>query len=134
MPQSPDKILDHAPLFREPEYVEMFKRKREGEGMPTPAENSGMGDLILFAKAGYAFRPGHSGALAVDESKNYLGTHGYPASDPELDVVFIASGYGIRKGVKIPRMANLDIAPTLAELLGITLADVEGRVLREILE
>ena len=28
MPQSVDKVLDHAPLFREPEYTEMFARKR----------------------------------------------------------------------------------------------------------
>src|SRR5262245_46794366 len=38
MPQSVDKILDHAPLFREPEYLEMLKRKREGENMPSSAE------------------------------------------------------------------------------------------------
>ncbi|MEY4576180.1 MAG: hypothetical protein RL701_883 [Pseudomonadota bacterium] len=38
MPQSPDKILDHAGLFREPEYVEMLKRKREGENMPSDAQ------------------------------------------------------------------------------------------------
>jgi nitrogenase molybdenum-iron protein beta chain len=29
MPQNPDKILDHAPLFREPEYVAMLKAKKE---------------------------------------------------------------------------------------------------------
>lgn len=29
MPQSADKVLDHAPLFREPEYQELFKRKKE---------------------------------------------------------------------------------------------------------
>jgi nitrogenase molybdenum-iron protein beta chain len=38
MPQSADKILDHQPLFQEPEYKEMFKRKREGEDMPPDAK------------------------------------------------------------------------------------------------
>ena len=28
MPQSSEKVLDHAPLFREPEYREMFKNKK----------------------------------------------------------------------------------------------------------
>lgn len=28
MPQSAEKVLDHAPLFREPEYVEMLKNKK----------------------------------------------------------------------------------------------------------
>lgn len=103
-------------------------------GMPTPAENRGMGDLVLYAKDGYAFQAGHNGILTVEESKNYLGTHGYLNSDPELDGIFIASGYGIRHGVKIPRVANLDVAPTIAELLGVKLPEVDGRVLSEILE
>jgi nitrogenase molybdenum-iron protein beta chain len=34
MPQSAEKVLDHASLFREPEYVEMLARKRAGEGTP----------------------------------------------------------------------------------------------------
>jgi nitrogenase molybdenum-iron protein beta chain len=29
MPQSAEKVLDHAPLFREPEYTEMLKNKKE---------------------------------------------------------------------------------------------------------
>src|SRR5690349_5746772 len=38
MPQSAEKVLDHAPLFREPEYKEMLARKRAAfEHMP-PAE------------------------------------------------------------------------------------------------
>jgi predicted AlkP superfamily pyrophosphatase or phosphodiesterase len=103
-------------------------------GMPTPADNQGMGDLVLYAKDGYAFKAGVAVAGAVvEESKGYLGTHGYLNTDPDLDGIFIASGYGIQKGVKIPRMTNLDVAPTLAELLGVKLPGVEGRVLGEIL-
>lgn len=37
MPQNVDKILDHAPLFREPEYREMLAEKAKLENMP-PAE------------------------------------------------------------------------------------------------
>lgn len=101
-------------------------------GMPKPSENQGMGDLVLYAKAGYAFKDGVGGPV-VEESKGYLGTHGYPNSDPELDGIFIASGYGIKAGVKLPRMANLDVAPTLAELLEVKLPETDGRVLTEIL-
>ena len=38
MTQSADKILDHAPLFRTPEYQEMLGRKRALECMPPAAE------------------------------------------------------------------------------------------------
>ena len=31
MPQSAEKVLDHAPLFREPEYQDMFARKKAFE-------------------------------------------------------------------------------------------------------
>ncbi len=103
-------------------------------GMPLPSENQGMGDLVLFAKAGYAFKGNFDGAETVEVSTNYLGTHGYPASDPELDGVFIAWGYGIQPGARVPRVRNLDVAPTLAELLGVSLPNVDGEVLRAILK
>jgi predicted AlkP superfamily pyrophosphatase or phosphodiesterase len=89
--------------------------------------------LILFAKAGYAFQAAADKPNPVEATTNYLGTHGYPNSDPELDGVFIASGYGIKQSAKIGRMTNLDVAPTLAKLLQVELPDVEGRVLDEIL-
>ncbi len=103
-------------------------------GMPTPAENQGMGDVILWAKPGYAFKDPATGNSTTVEPIKYLGTHGYASSDPELDGIFLASGYGIKAGVRIQRMANLDVAPTVATLLDLDLPGVEGRVLKEILE
>lgn len=102
-------------------------------GMPTPAENPGMGDLVLFAKPGYAFKDKAVGDATADESRDYLGSHGYAASDPELDGFLVAAGRGIRPGARLERILNLDVAPTLAALLGVPLPGVEGRVLLEIL-
>lgn len=103
-------------------------------GMPTPTENQGMGDLILYAKAGYAFNNSAAGDAETAPTVNYGGTHGFLNSDPELDGVFIASGRGIKKGVTLERMANLDVAPTMARLMGLKLPDTDGRVLTEILD
>ena len=103
-------------------------------GMPTPEQNAGMGDLILFAKKGYAFQAPAHGESEVAESTGYLGTHGYPAADPELDGVLIVSGYGIRKGIVLPRVSNLDVAPTLSRLLQVEPPGNEGRALEEFLE
>jgi nitrogenase molybdenum-iron protein beta chain len=36
MPQSADDVLDHRPLFRQPEYTEMLKNKREKYECPHP--------------------------------------------------------------------------------------------------
>jgi predicted AlkP superfamily pyrophosphatase or phosphodiesterase len=103
-------------------------------GMPTPEENEAMGDLILYPKAGYAFFGAAAGDAVSGPSINYSGTHGYPASDPELDGIFIASGAGIKRGVKLERIRNLDVAPTIARLLDVPLPNVDGHVLEQILE
>ena len=123
-------------LFTQTEGVERVIDGNDGPtlGMPTPAENPGMGDLVLYPKAGYAFKPDAAGDAVVTPAVNYGGTHGYFNGDPELDGIFIANGRGIRKGVVLPRMANLDVAPTMARLMGLALPAPEGRVLEEILE
>lgn len=123
-------------LFSATEGVDKVIDGNDGPtlGMPTPAENQGMGDLVLYAKAGFAFNNGAAGDAVTGPSVDYGGTHGYPNTDPELDGIFIASGKGIKKGVVLPRMANLDIAPTIARLLDISLPAPDGRVLEEILE
>jgi predicted AlkP superfamily pyrophosphatase or phosphodiesterase len=122
-------------LFTQTEGVERVLDGSEGPtlGMPTPEENQGMGDLILYPKAGYAFNASAAGESVVGPAENYSGTHGYPAEDPELDGIFIASGRGIKKGVTLERVANLDVAPTMARLMGLKLPQTDGRVLEEIL-
>jgi hypothetical protein len=42
---------------------------------------------------------------------------------------FVAFGRGVRRGVRIPRMSQLDVAPTLAALLAMPFERVEGRAL-----
>lgn len=122
-------------LFAGAEGVERVLDGADGPtlGMPTPAENEGMGDLILFPKAGYAFTGTATGDVTAGPAVNYGGTHGYPSTDPELDGIFLASGAGIKKGVRLERVRNLDVAPTIARLLGVDLPGAEGRVLEEIL-
>jgi predicted AlkP superfamily pyrophosphatase or phosphodiesterase len=123
-------------LLSQLEGVDRVLEGSEGPslGMPLPGENPGMGDLILFAKKGYAFQLPATGEKEVADSTGYLGTHGYPASDPELDGILIASGYGIRKGVTLGRVSNLDVTPTLSRLLGVESPGKEGRALEEFLE
>jgi predicted AlkP superfamily pyrophosphatase or phosphodiesterase len=104
-----------------------------GIDIPTPAENQGTGDLILTAKPGYAFQAKLDGDATNGDPKNYYGTHGYLASDPELDGIFLAWGYGIKPGTQIGKIRNRDVAPTIAELLGVPLPNVEGHALKEIL-
>jgi predicted AlkP superfamily pyrophosphatase or phosphodiesterase len=101
-------------------------------GLPTADPQ--MSDLFLVPKPGYAFANSTGGAVSTPVA-SASGAHGYLNSDPELDAIFIASGSGIRSGGELDRVRNIDVAPTIAELLGIRLgADIQGRVLREILK
>ena len=122
-------------LFAQTEGVDRVIDGNDGPklGMPTPAENPGMGDLVLYPKPGYGFKNDAAGDAIVTPSVNYGGTHGYFNGDPELDGIFIASGRGIKKGVVLERMANLDVAPTIAEMMDLKIPNADGRVLEEIL-
>jgi predicted AlkP superfamily pyrophosphatase or phosphodiesterase len=102
-------------------------------GMPTPEENEAMGELILYPKAGYSFSAAATGEALVAPTTNYGGSHGYSASDPELDGIFIAQGAGIKKGVKLERVRNLDVAPTIARLLDVPLPTADGKAMDAVL-
>jgi len=57
------------------------------------------------------------------------GSHGYLASDPDMDAIFIASGYGVRGGGKLDKVANIDVASTIAKLLGVALPTAKGKAI-----
>ena len=105
-------------------------------GLPTPAQNDQIADLFVVAKDGYAFTHYPTGDEAVTEltPEVYPGHHGYLASDPQLNGMFVAWGHGVKRGAQLGEIRNLDVAPTVAALLGLKMENVEGRVLAEALE
>jgi hypothetical protein len=94
-------------------------------------------DISRAVSVGYY--AGRSGDLVVLQEPYYLfdrtGTsHGTPYEyDNHVPVIFM--GTGIKAGVYAQRAAVNDIAPTLAQILGIARpAGASGRVLERILE
>jgi predicted AlkP superfamily pyrophosphatase or phosphodiesterase len=102
-------------------------------GLPLPKESDQVGELFLTAKDGYAFTAAVGDRLVNDAVDGSLGAHGYVNTDPELGAIFIASGRGIRPGVTLDAVSNLDLAPTIARLLGVRLENTDGKPLTEIL-
>ena len=102
-------------------------------GFPQPASNDQMAAFVLTAKEGYAFGAAAGDQTVVDASEGSLGAHGYVATDPDLRALFIASGRGIKRGVTLDVIDNVDVAPTAARLLGIDMRDTDGKVLEQIL-
>jgi predicted AlkP superfamily pyrophosphatase or phosphodiesterase len=97
-------------------------------GLPLPDRDPQMSQLFLTAKTGYSFT-GATGGPVTAAAPQVSGSHGYIATDPEMDALFIASGYGVRAGVKLDRIANIDVAPTIAKLLGVPLPTAKGKAL-----
>ena len=58
----------------------------------------------------------------MNDVHRYLPSDSPPAG-------FVAWGRGVRRGIRIPRMEQTDVAPTVARLLGVELGEVEGRLL-----
>jgi predicted AlkP superfamily pyrophosphatase or phosphodiesterase len=102
-------------------------------GLPLPSVSDQMGQLFLTAKDGYAFTAGLGEQVVGDASEGSFGAHGYVNTDPELGAIFIASGRGIKPGVALDAIRNVDVAPTMARLLGLDLPNADGSVLAAIL-
>lgn len=84
-----------------------------------------LGDLIAEAQPPYAF------ALSEPPVGEWRGSHG---SRAELDVPLVLSGAGVRRGAPPVDPVVVDVAPTIAALLGIRPpAQAQGRVLVEAL-
>ncbi|MFL6416741.1 MAG: alkaline phosphatase family protein [Bryobacteraceae bacterium] len=95
-------------------------------GYPLLSANRQMPDLIVLAKPGYGLAGERKGAgPAIDAVDPSVGAHGYLNTDPDMQAIFIASGYGIKKGLSLGPLSNMEIAPTLASLLGVRLPNSE---------
>ena len=68
------------------------------------------------------------------EAKTSLGSHGFIASLEKMNALCVLSGHGIRPGHKLPQAKNIDIAPTIAQLLGLKDFAADGKVLSDALQ
>lgn len=76
------------------------------------------GDIFLQASPGYTLDH-QRGAPAVFGPAAVFGQHGYDSALPEMRPFFIAAGAGVpASGAVIPAIRLVDLAPTIAWLLG----------------
>jgi hypothetical protein len=92
-----------------------------------------MADLLLAAKEGYAFEDEIFDENVITALASPSGGHGYLASNPGMNGVMVAWGRGIKRGLKLGIVDNIDVAPTIAALLGQRMPDATGKALRELL-
>ncbi len=81
-------------------------------------------ELMIEAAPGYEFSDRLEGPMVGDSSKD-LGTHGYLPTHPGMEAMFIAVGREIAPGKNLGRISLKQIAPTLAQIMGLP-ADILG--------
>ncbi|MBF0362434.1 MAG: alkaline phosphatase family protein [Oligoflexia bacterium] len=92
--------------------------------------------FALEAKKGYTFGTELTGELIVEE-KRVRGDHGYLPTNPDMNAGFIISGCGITNGSKngskngksIGKINIVDVAPTLAKLMGFSMGHTSGQAI-----
>ena len=89
--------------------------------------------MWLAAKSDYAFSESSAGDLAVVKREKLTGTHGYLPDQPDMLSLCIVSGPGLKAGTKLGKIRAIDIAPTVARILGIELPTAEGKPLEKLL-
>lgn len=90
--------------------------------------------LMLDAATGFTFGDSYTGDAIRPTGSSYQGTHGYLPSRPEMRSALLIYGRGVRQGVTVPIARMVDIAPTVAALLGIRFTQAEGSPMRELLQ
>jgi predicted AlkP superfamily pyrophosphatase or phosphodiesterase len=104
-------------------------------GYPQPSQTERMANLVIAAADGYSFSSSSQGETVIDVGAGSTpGAHGYINTEPEMNGVFVASGAGIKPGAKLGQIRTVDIAPTLAKLLGLQLSHIDGEVLSGIIQ
>ena len=98
-------------------------------GLPTAAQDPRMGDdLIITVKDGYSISDGAEGDKEItDISAKMLGAHGHqlPLMPQNASVLHGVGCGDCKKGVKLDEIKNLDVAPTVAVLLGLEMKNVQ---------
>jgi predicted AlkP superfamily phosphohydrolase/phosphomutase len=114
----------------------------------SPDVGQDSGDIVALLDVGYNFDgtqtpgiarkgdPAYSAASTVLSVPNFYGAHGHHASIPSMSASFYAAGPNIKTGVVVNQMHNIDVAPTIMQLLGVPFApeSMDGSPVSQILK
>jgi predicted AlkP superfamily pyrophosphatase or phosphodiesterase len=91
--------------------------------------------LYLDAAPLYAITAKTTGSPVTNLSKGAdRAVRGYAPSRVEMRALFVIAGKGIKSGAQTPYARLIDVAPTVARLLGLEMKTARGRVISEVLK
>jgi len=118
--------LDGEPIFAR------VLRREELSALHLDAPQSG--DVFAQARLGYALSDWRGNPRVV-EPATYFGQHGYNSAVPEMRAIWLAAGQGVRAGISLSPVHLVDLAPTVAALLGLpSSGTMAGQVLQAALQ
>ncbi len=133
--ESQSRAAEIRAALKQLEAVDSVLEPAEFEklGLPRPADNPEMAQLILTTHPGFEFDDGAVGE-PIAEAGGHKGCHGHRPEPAYMHATFVAWGAGIRADTRVKQLENIDVAPTIAHLLHVPLPAAEGHIVREILD
>ena len=102
----------------------------EAAGYPKWTAGGRMADLVLAAEPGYGFDAAVNGDAVTNVPAGATpGNHGYLNTDPDMRAIFLAWGAGVPHGAKLGTVPNVNVAATIAKLLGLEWPGDRGKAL-----
>ncbi len=106
-------------------------RRQELDTLGLQSDNSG--DVFAQARPGYVLSGARDRTVTLEPSSLH-GASGFDASLPQMQGIFLATGAGVRSGVRLAGARSVDLAPTMSALLRLPPpALVDGRVMDSLL-
>lgn len=130
-------------------FTQVFARPTDC-GQPGFCTNADIGqdsgDVFAILAEGYNFDgvqspgvarlgdPAYDSATTILSTPNFYGAHGHDSNGPNMSASFYAAGPSIRRKIVVKQMHNIDVAPTIMNILGVTPpATVDGHAITQIL-
>ena len=91
---------------------------------------------MIEAEIGYSFHDEIKKEVIRDLDAEHIayGNHGYSPDIDEYRCNFLVSGAGINRNLEIGDIDMVDIAPTMARVLGFSLGECDGKIIEEVFQ
>lgn len=122
-PSLAERVINLFEKLERTRYKGLFRMVRRAE----------LDERGAYPEALFFFEPAEGYYLSDGFAQNSFligttrrGAHGFLPTEPRMFTGLIVSGAGVRAGVPLPSVRQIDIAPTVARLLGFEMPDADG--------
>lgn len=122
-PSMAERVINLFEKLERTRYKGLFRMVRRAE----------LDERGAYPEALFFFEPAEGYYLSDGFAQNSFlvgttrrGAHGFLPTEPRMFTGLIVSGSGVRAGVPLPSVRQIDIAPTVARLLGFEMPGADG--------